>query len=76
MTIQELKKWHDTKRGLLVFGLVELLLAYLFASRAIDTGSLIEYFVTFVLLGGGLHNLYKLLIYIFHGNKSKATKAR
>lgn len=74
MDVSKLHKWHQTKRGLLIFGLIELLAAYLIGSRAIDTGSLIEYFLTFVFLIGALHNFSRLIGTFIHG--SKATKTR
>ena len=39
--LQKLDKFHKTRPGHLVFGLVELLMAYGFASWAIDTGNLL-----------------------------------
>jgi hypothetical protein len=52
--------WHQTKQGLLVFGLAELALGYVFVSWAIDSGSLIDWFLTIVLVVGALQNFYQL----------------
>ncbi len=56
-----LQNWHQTKTGLLVFALLELGLAYVFASWAIDAGNLLDYLCTFILLVGGVQNLIRLL---------------
>jgi hypothetical protein len=72
MTLRELKTWHETKTGLLVFGLAELLIAYIFASLAIDSGSLWFYLLTLIFAVGAAQNLFKLVVKIIHGNKSKA----
>jgi hypothetical protein len=65
-TVQSLDKWHKTRQGHLVFGLVELVVAYGFASWAIDTGSLWQYALAIILAFGGIRNL----VYIFfHPNK-------
>ena len=61
MTLKQLKAWHDTKKGLMVFGVVELLIAYVFASLAINSGSLWQYFLTLVLFIGGIQNFLKLV---------------
>jgi hypothetical protein len=57
---EPLDKWHQTKPGLLVFGLAELALGYAFVSWAIDSGSLLDWFLTFVLVIGGLQNFIRL----------------
>ncbi len=59
--IDRLHNWHHTKAGLLVFGLVELALAYAFASWAIDSGRLLAWSLAIILLIGGLQNLGKLI---------------
>lgn len=61
MTIlNRLDAWHQTKAGLLVFGLVELAGAYIFASWAINSGSLLDYFLAIMLLVGFIQNFVKL----------------
>jgi hypothetical protein len=60
--INRLDRWHQTKAGLIVFGLIELGVAYVFASWAIDSGRLLAYFLAIVLLIGGLQNLIKLIV--------------
>ena len=64
-----LDKWHKTRMGLLVFALVELLLAYGAASWAIDSGNLLLYIATIILLIDGIQNLAKLVIALLHGNR-------
>jgi hypothetical protein len=72
--IRELDKWHYTKTGLLVFGLVELAIAYGFASLSIDRGNLWYYLLTLVFLIGTLRNLFALIGSLFHG-RHQAKKA-
>ena len=67
--MKALDKWHKTRAGLLTFALVELLLAYGAASWAIDSGNILLYIVTIVLVIGGLQNLIKLVIVLLHGNR-------
>jgi len=59
--VQKIHEWHETKTGLLVFGLAELVLAYVYLSFAIDTGSLLDWFLTFVLLIGAVQNLGRFI---------------
>jgi len=59
--MKKLHKWHQTKLGLLVFGLIELAITYGFASLAIDRGNLWWYLLALIFLVGGLQNLFKLI---------------
>ena len=43
-------QWYQTRRADVAWCLLALLTSYLLASRALDTGSLIEYFIAIVLL--------------------------
>lgn len=59
--IQKLDKWHKTKLGLLIFGLVELGAAYGFASLAIDRGNFLYYLLALIFLVGTLQNISRLI---------------
>lgn len=59
--MQKLAKWQRTKLGLLVFALIELGVAYGFASLAIARGNLLWYLLALVFLIGTLQNLFKLI---------------
>lgn len=61
MSLHTIDSWHQTKTGLLAFGLAELALAYGFASWAIDSGRLLAWSLAIILLVGGLQNLVKLI---------------
>ena len=56
--------WFKTHLGYLVSALVLLLAAYLIGSRAIDTGSLQQYTLTFLLLIIAINRL----VHFFRGN--------
>jgi len=67
--MQRFDHFHQTKPGLLLFGLVELGLAYGAASWAIDSGNVLLYIATIILLIGGIHNLIKLIWRLVHDQK-------
>ncbi|HET8709180.1 MAG TPA: hypothetical protein VFL85_02765 [Candidatus Saccharimonadales bacterium] len=56
---RKVDKWHKTRIGLLVFSLVELSLAYGAVSWAIDSGNLLLYLATIILLYNGIYNFIK-----------------
>lgn len=70
--MQKLAQWHNKKLGLLVFAVIELAIAYGFASWAIDNGNLWLYLLAIVFLIGFFQNLVKLIWKIVHGNKTSA----
>lgn len=47
----------NSKRGIALIGCLALVAAYIVAIRAIDTGSLFQYFLGFTLFGIGLNRL-------------------
>jgi hypothetical protein len=49
--------WFETRQGMLIVGLLSLLIAYIIASRAIDTGSWQQYGLTVLLLIVGIHQV-------------------
>ena len=59
--IDKLDRFHKTKPGYLLFGLIELALAYAMASLAIDRGTWWWYVLTLVFLVGALQNFCGLL---------------
>lgn len=72
--LKQLDNFHKTKTGHLLFGLVELALAYGFTSLAIDKGNFFYYFLVLVFLVGALQNLFKLIGKIIRGNKASKTR--
>jgi hypothetical protein len=69
--VKKLHNWHQTRLGLLVFALVELAVAYGFASLAIDRGNLWWYLLALVFLVGALQNLFKLTWKIIRHEKPR-----
>lgn len=69
--MEAINKWHKSRQGHLIFGIVELVLAYGFASWAVDSGSLWQYALAFIFLFGGLRNLFRIF-----GNSNNGHKRR
>ncbi|HVV66723.1 MAG TPA: hypothetical protein VHB72_01475 [Candidatus Saccharimonadales bacterium] len=69
--MKSLHKWHQTKLGLLVFGLIELAIAYGFVSLAIDRGHFLYYLLALIFFVGFLQNFFKLTGSILHGGRKK-----
>jgi hypothetical protein len=68
-TLQKLDKWHHTGLGLFIFGVVELGIAYGFASLAIDRGSLWWYLLAAIFFIGGLKNLVQIIGVVLYGKR-------
>jgi hypothetical protein len=67
--MKSLHNWHQTKRGLFVFGIVELAAAYGSVSLAIDRGSLWWYLLTLIFFVGFLQNFFKLIGKLINGKR-------
>jgi hypothetical protein len=61
MNLQAIDKFHKTRLGYLVFGLVELGLAAWLAGLALNSGSLWEWVLAVILLFGFLQNFGRML---------------
>jgi len=57
MTSKQLRQWHTTRQGSLVLGFAELVLAYVFGSLAIDSGSALQWIAAVILVFVGISNL-------------------
>jgi hypothetical protein len=62
MILQAIDKFHKTRTGYLVFGLVELVLAAVVANAAFDSGNLWQWAVVFVGLFGFLQNIARAMV--------------
>lgn len=69
--MKQLREWHGTKLGLFVFAVIELAIAYGFASLAIDRGNLWFYILTLIFVVGTLQNLVKLIWKFVHGSQTR-----
>lgn len=67
--MKSLHKWHQTKLGLLFFGIVELAVAYGWVSLAIDRGNFLYYLLALIFLVGALQNLLKLIGKLINGGQ-------
>ncbi|HEX4774655.1 MAG TPA: hypothetical protein VH234_04005 [Candidatus Saccharimonadales bacterium] len=68
--LNKLDRWHKTKVGLLVFAIVELAIAYGFASLSIDRGNFWWYLLTLVFFVGFLQNLARLTGKFTHARRA------
>lgn len=57
--IDQIDKFHQTRRGRITFGLIELLVAYILVSLAIDSGSIWQYIAAIILIVGAINNLIR-----------------
>lgn len=60
--LQKFEKWHQTREGLISFTLIEAGLSYLFASLAINSGSLWQWLLAIVLAIGTVQNFVKFML--------------
>lgn len=58
--INRLDRWHKTPKGHLTFGVLEIVLAYILLSIALDTASMWVYLGGILMLIGGLRNLIRV----------------
>jgi len=63
MNLKALDRLHKTRLGYLVFGLVELGLAYAVSLRAIDSGNLFWWALTLILFAGFLQNFVRMVVH-------------
>lgn len=68
MNTTQIRQFHSTKSGYLLFTLIEALLSYLFGSLAINSGSLWQYALSLIFLIGSLQNLWRLLRMFIHAH--------
>ena len=61
MNLGRIDKFHKTRPGYLVFGLVELAMAYGFVDWALDTGNWLWWIAAAFLVLGVLQNFYHVI---------------
>lgn len=64
-----LDKFHKSRLGYGVFALVELVLAYVCVSWAINSGNWLAYLLTVIFLVGFLQNALRLLVIVVWGKR-------
>jgi hypothetical protein len=74
VNLKKLDAFHKTKAGYLVFGLVELALAYLFFRLAANSGSLWEWALALLFFIGVLQNFGRLVAQLAARKKKKANQ--
>lgn len=55
--MEGLHEFHKTKRGYIIFGLLELIALYIFVSISIDTANMFAYAASIILLIGVIINI-------------------
>jgi hypothetical protein len=68
--MQQLATWHQTKWGLLTFGVIELAAAYGVAYLAVNSGALWQYALAAGLLVASIRNFVRLIRNLFDGHKT------
>jgi hypothetical protein len=71
---EKLDAFHQTRTGYAVFAVIELALAYVFISWAIDGGSWFDYGLALIFTIGFLQNFIKLVGTFFRGRQSRRTR--
>jgi hypothetical protein len=74
--LNKLDKFHKTRTGYAAFALIELALAYVFISWAIDSGNWLDYLLALVFTIGFLQNITRLIGALVRGKKRSAGRAR
>ena len=69
--LDKLDKFHKTRAGYALFGLVELALAYVFIGWAIDSGSWLDYLFALLFTVGFLQNLTRLVMTFFRKKRAR-----
>lgn len=59
--VAELHRWHQSRIGFVVFGLIEFGAALPLLSHAFGTGSLWQYALALLLFVGGLQNMVRFV---------------
>lgn len=57
--IDQIDSFHKTRKGRITFGIAELLVAYLFISLAINSGSVWQYIAAVTFAVGATNNLVR-----------------
>ncbi len=57
--VERIDRFHKTGKGCLAFGAVEIIVAYLFISLAINSGSVWQYLTAIILGIGAINNLIR-----------------
>lgn len=68
--IQKIDQFHDSRKGRFVFAAAELLVAFGFASWAVDSGEIWQHAVAAIFFVGGARNLFNAW-QIDHGGRKR-----
>ncbi len=74
--LKTLDKFHRSRPGLVVFALVELGMAYVFMSWAIDSGNWFDYLFVLLFAVGFLQNVMRLIGSFVHGASHRRRQHR
>ena len=77
--LDRIDRFHKTQKGYLLFAIIELVLAYIFVSIAIDTASMWAYLATLILFVGFIMNITRVFREphpVSENNKLRLSKTR
>lgn len=57
-TVQKIDQFHDSRKGRFTFAAAELLVAFGFASAAVDSGEIWQHVLAAIFFVGGARNLF------------------
>lgn len=60
-SMEQLHQFHRSRLGHLIFGIIELAIAYGMASWSIYSGQWWQYLLTFLFIYGGVRNLLRII---------------
>lgn len=66
--LRQIDKFHKTRLGYLLFGIVELALGFVCGYIAIGNGSIWLWLLAFILLAGFIQNVAKLIGEVLNGS--------
>ena len=68
-------RWKHTATGRAVWTVLDLAITYIFASLAINSGTLWQWGVAILFLTDGVYNLIRLIGNVIHGNRNQGRPA-
>jgi hypothetical protein len=68
-------RWKHTAHGRLIWAVLDFVIAYIFASLAINSGSIWQWGIAILFTIDGVYELVRFIGKLIHGNNDKTTAA-